>query len=81
MRHPSFFVPAFAELLARHNAALVLADTAGIWPYAEEITADFVYIKLYARYGLIGIQSSDGACGDVTRVDKVVRDVRRGRVD
>lgn len=52
VRHPSFFVPAFAELLARHNAALVLADTAGNWPYAEEITADFVYIRLHGAESL-----------------------------
>jgi uncharacterized protein YecE (DUF72 family) len=47
VRHPSFFVPEFLELLRRHNAALVFADTAGIWPYAEDLTADFVYIRLH----------------------------------
>ncbi len=47
VRHPSFFVPAFAKLLRRYNAALVFADTAGIWPYAEEVTADFIYIRLH----------------------------------
>ena len=47
VRHPSFFVPEFLQLLRRHSAALVFADTAGIWPYAEDITADFVYIRLH----------------------------------
>lgn len=47
VRHESFLVPAFAALLRRHGVALVAADTAGAWPYSEEITADFVYIRLH----------------------------------
>ena len=27
--------------------ALVVADTAGKWPYAEDLTADFVYARLH----------------------------------
>lgn len=27
--------------------ALVFADTAGRWPYAEDVTADFVYARLH----------------------------------
>jgi len=33
--------------LRKHNAALVLADTAGEFPYAEDLTADFIYIRLH----------------------------------
>jgi uncharacterized protein YecE (DUF72 family) len=47
VRSPSCFCPELAELLRAHNAALVLADTAGKWPYAEELTADFVYVRLH----------------------------------
>jgi uncharacterized protein YecE (DUF72 family) len=47
IRHESFLDPAFTRLLRRHGAALVLADTAGRWPYAEDLTADFVYIRLH----------------------------------
>jgi uncharacterized protein YecE (DUF72 family) len=47
VRHPSCFCAELAELLRAHNAALVLADTAGRWPYAEELTADFVYARLH----------------------------------
>lgn len=47
VRHPSFCNEAFVALLRRHKVALVLADTAGRWPYAEDMTADFVYIRLH----------------------------------
>jgi uncharacterized protein YecE (DUF72 family) len=47
IRHPSFMVPAFFELLREHNIAFVFADTAGKWPYAEDLTADFVYVRLH----------------------------------
>jgi uncharacterized protein YecE (DUF72 family) len=46
IRHPSFLDPAFIRLLRRRNVALVFADTVD-WPYAEDITADFVYIRLH----------------------------------
>jgi uncharacterized protein YecE (DUF72 family) len=39
--------PEFFALLRLHNIAFVVADTAGKWPYAEDITADFVYCRLH----------------------------------
>lgn len=47
IRHPSFMVPEFFELLREHNIAFVFADTAGRWPYAEDLTADLVYVRLH----------------------------------
>jgi uncharacterized protein YecE (DUF72 family) len=47
VRHASFVTPAFVELLRRNDVALVVADTAGKWPYAEDLTADFVYARLH----------------------------------
>lgn len=47
VRHDSFLDESFVKLLRRHNAALVFADTAGLWPYAEDLTADFIYIRLH----------------------------------
>jgi len=47
VRHPSFMVPEFFDLLREHNIAFVFADTAGKWPYAEDLTADFIYIRLH----------------------------------
>lgn len=47
IRHASFAVPEFVALLRKYKVALVIADTAGKWPYAEDLTADFVYIRLH----------------------------------
>lgn len=47
IRHPSFLVPEFFEMLRTYQIAFVIADTAGKWPYAEDITADFVYCRLH----------------------------------
>jgi uncharacterized protein YecE (DUF72 family) len=47
VRHHSFLDPAFFKLLRRHNIAFCFADSAGIWPYAEDVTADFVYLRLH----------------------------------
>jgi uncharacterized protein YecE (DUF72 family) len=47
IRHPSFRDERFFKLLRKHNAALVLADTAKKVIYIEESTADFVYARLH----------------------------------
>jgi uncharacterized protein YecE (DUF72 family) len=47
IRHPTFMVPEFFALLRRYNIAFVVADTAGKWPYAEDLTADFAYCRLH----------------------------------
>lgn len=47
IRHPEFLGPELVALFREHNAALVFADTAGRWPYAEDVTADFVYVRLH----------------------------------
>jgi uncharacterized protein YecE (DUF72 family) len=47
VRHPTYFTSEFYDLLRAHRCALVIADTAGRYPYAEEVTADFVYIRLH----------------------------------
>ncbi len=47
VRHPSYFHGEFYELLRAHRMAFVIADTAGTFPYAEEVTTDFVYARLH----------------------------------
>jgi uncharacterized protein YecE (DUF72 family) len=47
IRHESFVDESFVALLRRYGVALVVADTAGKWPYREDVTADFVYLRLH----------------------------------
>ncbi len=47
IRHDSFIDPDFVALLRRHRVALVVADTAGRWPLLEDLSADFVYLRLH----------------------------------
>src|SRR5690606_22987874 len=47
VRHVSFMQAGFIDLLRRHRIALVVADTAGKWPFMEDVTADFVYVRLH----------------------------------
>jgi uncharacterized protein YecE (DUF72 family) len=47
VRHESFRDPRFVALLREHEVALVVADSAGTWPVFEELTADFVYVRLH----------------------------------
>ena len=47
VRHPTFLNSAFFALLREQNVAFVFADTAGKWPYVEDLTADFIYVRLH----------------------------------
>jgi uncharacterized protein YecE (DUF72 family) len=52
IRHESFADDAFIALLRKYNVALVVADSAGKWPDWEDVTADFVYIRLHGEHEL-----------------------------
>jgi uncharacterized protein YecE (DUF72 family) len=47
VRHASFRDAGFIGLLREHDVALVVADSAGTWPYFEEVTAGIVYVRLH----------------------------------
>jgi uncharacterized protein YecE (DUF72 family) len=47
IRHESFNDESFIELLHEYNVASVVAETARLWPLLEDITADFVYMRLH----------------------------------
>lgn len=61
VRHASFENAGFIALLRRHGVALVVADTAGRWPLIEDITADFVYLRLHGDEKLYESGYSDTA--------------------
>jgi uncharacterized protein YecE (DUF72 family) len=64
VRHPSFIDPAFVGLLRRHRIGLVVADTAGRWPFMEDVTADFVYVRLHGDSELYVSGYEDVAIGE-----------------
>jgi uncharacterized protein YecE (DUF72 family) len=94
IRHPSFLDPAFVALLRRQNVALVFADAVG-WPYAEDITADFLYLRLHGSTelyasgysaaeldtwaGRISVWSRGGEPNDAVLIDADTRPHRRPR--
>jgi uncharacterized protein YecE (DUF72 family) len=47
VRNESFNDQRFVRLLREHNVALVIAETAGRWPMFQDITADFLYLRLH----------------------------------
>lgn len=47
IRNMSFLNPWFVDLLREYQVAIVFADTAGKWPYLEDLTSDFVYVRLH----------------------------------
>jgi uncharacterized protein YecE (DUF72 family) len=47
VRHESYDDPAFVKILRAHDIALAVADTAGKFPYLEDVTSDFVYVRLH----------------------------------
>lgn len=47
VRHHSFTAPEAADLLRAHDVAFVVADTAGRFPFVEECTSNFMYVRLH----------------------------------
>jgi uncharacterized protein YecE (DUF72 family) len=60
IRHESYVCGEFIELLRRHNAALVAADTVD-WPLLMDVTADFVYCRLHGSEQLYSSGYEDEA--------------------
>ena len=61
IRHESFADPAFVALLRKYKVALVVADSAGKWPYYEDVTADFIYVRLHGDQELYASGYGDAA--------------------
>ncbi|HEY0528180.1 MAG TPA: DUF72 domain-containing protein [Gemmatimonadaceae bacterium] len=67
VRHPSYFNDEFYDLLRAHGYGFVIADSAGRFPYAEEVTADFVYVRLHGSKQLYVSGYSDDELDDWAR--------------
>jgi uncharacterized protein YecE (DUF72 family) len=52
VRHDSFATGAFIELLRKHNVALVISESARQWPMIQDVTADFIYMRLHGDKAL-----------------------------
>jgi uncharacterized protein YecE (DUF72 family) len=59
VRHESFHDEEFLTLLRRHDVALVTADTAGKYPDFDDVTADFLYLRLHGGEVLYSSGYSD----------------------
>jgi len=69
VRHPSYFCDEFYDVLRAHQCALVFADTAGKFGYADVLTTDFVYVRLHGSTQLYVSGYSDEELDDwATRV-------------
>lgn len=61
VRHDSFIDPSFIALLRKYQVALVVADAARKWPCHEDVTADFMYLRLHGDKEMYASSYSDAA--------------------
>ncbi len=61
VRNQTFVDPQFVDLLRRFNVALVVADTGERWPQLQDVTADFLYLRLHGATELYRSRYSDQA--------------------
>jgi uncharacterized protein YecE (DUF72 family) len=67
VRHESWFHPEMYALLREHGAGFVVADTAGRWRLADEVTAGFVYVRLHGSRELYVSDYTDGELDEWAR--------------
>ena len=67
LRNESFFTPEFIALLRKHNIALAFADTVQDFGYAEDVTSDFIYIRLHGKEELYASDYADHEIDDWAR--------------
>jgi uncharacterized protein YecE (DUF72 family) len=59
VRHPSYFCEEFYDILRSHRNAFVIADSAGKFAYDEQVTSDFVYVRLHGSSALYASDYTD----------------------
>ncbi|MFP5346128.1 MAG: DUF72 domain-containing protein [Actinomycetes bacterium] len=67
VRHASFLAADSIALLRRFGMALVVADSPGKWPFADENTADFAYARLHGDVELYASGYSAETLGEWAR--------------
>jgi len=77
VRHTSFATPELVSLLREQGVALVVADTAGRWPLLEDVTGDFVYVRLHGDVELYKSGYTDAALDRWAERIRAWRDGRR----
>jgi uncharacterized protein YecE (DUF72 family) len=81
VRHPSYFHDEFYAILREHKCAFVVADSAGKFPSAEVVTADFVYVRLHGSQELYVSGYSDTELDGWAQRVRHWRSARGGRLD
>ncbi len=76
VRHSSFRDEDFIKLLRKYRAGLVVSDSVKDWPYAEDATSDFMYLRLHGTQTLYGGQYKNAA---LDRWAARIRDWAAGR--
>jgi uncharacterized protein YecE (DUF72 family) len=67
VRHASFETAEFVALMREYDIAVVVADTAGKWPLIEDVTADFIYIRLHGAEELYASGYTESALDEWAR--------------
>lgn len=60
-RHPSFESAEAHDLLREHDVAMVIADSAGVWPTMSDATTGIRYVRLHGETELYTSAYSDAA--------------------
>jgi uncharacterized protein YecE (DUF72 family) len=81
VRHATYFHDEFYAILRDHGCSFVIADTAGKFPYAEEVTADFVYVRLHGSSELYASGYTDQELDEWARKIRDWRGAGGGRRD
>jgi uncharacterized protein YecE (DUF72 family) len=76
VRHETFVDPAFVAMLRHYRIAWVVADTPRPWPLFEDVTADFVYMRLH---GSTELYNSRYTSEELDRWARLMRDWSEGR--
>ena len=64
-RNKSFLCDQFFQILSQRNMAWCISESAGRYPYAETVTAEFIYLRLHGRDKLYASSYTDGQLKEI----------------